>query len=48
VASGAWSMPTGVQPDNFVLLAISEVLHRFARPVDRKRTANPIPVGQAA
>jgi hypothetical protein len=34
VASGAWTMPTGVQPDNFVLLAVSEVLHRFARPVD--------------
>jgi hypothetical protein len=34
VASGAWAMPTGVQPDNLVLLAISEVLHRFARPVD--------------
>jgi hypothetical protein len=37
VAAGAWATPPGIQPSNFVLLAIAEVLHRFSGPVDPHR-----------
>jgi hypothetical protein len=37
VASGAWATPPGIQPSNFVLLAVSEVLHRCGGPVDPHR-----------
>jgi hypothetical protein len=37
VASGAWATPPGIQPGNFVLLAVTEVLHRFGAPVDPHR-----------
>ena len=37
VASGAWATPPGIQPDNFVMLAVTEVLHRFGAPVDPHR-----------
>ncbi|MCL4486959.1 MAG: N-6 DNA methylase [Chloroflexi bacterium] len=37
VASGAWATPPGIQPSNFVLLAIAEVLHRFGGPIDPHR-----------
>ena len=37
VASGAWATPPGIQPGNFVLLAVTEVLHRCGGPVDPHR-----------
>jgi hypothetical protein len=37
VASGAWATPPRLQPSNFVLLAVTEVLHRFGGPVDPHR-----------
>jgi hypothetical protein len=37
VASGAWATPPGIQPSNFVLLAVTEVLHRCGGPVDPHR-----------
>jgi hypothetical protein len=37
VASGAWATPPGIQPSNFVLLAVTEVLHRCRGPVDPHR-----------
>lgn len=37
VANGAWATPPGIQPGNFVLLAVTEVLHRFGGPVDPHR-----------
>jgi hypothetical protein len=37
VASGAWATPRGIQPSNFVLLAVTEVLHRCGGPVDPHR-----------
>lgn len=37
VASGAWATPSGIQPGNFVLLAVTEVLHRCGGPVDPHR-----------
>jgi len=37
VASGAWATPPGIQPGNFVLLAVTEVLHRCGGPADPRR-----------
>ncbi len=37
VANGAWATPPGIQPGNFVLLAVTEVLHRIGGPVDPHR-----------
>jgi hypothetical protein len=37
VANGAWATPPGIQPGNFVLLAVTEVLHRFGAQVDPHR-----------
>ena len=37
VASGAWATPPGIQPANFVLLAVTEVLYRCGGPVDPHR-----------
>jgi hypothetical protein len=37
VANEAWATPPGIQPSNFALLAVTEVLHRFGGPVDPHR-----------
>ena len=37
VASGGWATPPGIQPDNFVVLTLTEVLHRFGTPTDPNR-----------
>jgi Eco57I restriction-modification methylase len=37
IAQNAWATPTGIQPENFILLALSEVLHRYACPVEPHR-----------
>lgn len=37
VANHAWATPPGIQPDNLVLLAVSEVLHRSALPADPQK-----------
>lgn len=37
VARGVWATPPGIQPDNFVVLTLTEVLHRFGAPTDPNR-----------
>jgi len=37
VANGAWATRPGIQPRNFVLLAVTEALHRCGGPVDPHR-----------
>ena len=37
VGDGAWATPTGIRIENLVLLATSEVLHRFGGPVEPRR-----------
>ncbi|MCC6362200.1 MAG: N-6 DNA methylase [Bryobacterales bacterium] len=37
VANGVWATPAGIRPDNFVVLTLTEVLHRFGTPTDPNR-----------